>query len=136
VDTRDSFRVYVNNKKEVRFRCFGACNTEWDVYNLIMLRKKYGFTEAQIELARTLGEKDFEVFSGKVDQVSEQQEKPEESETLMEPEVLAPEIIEALERAAEFYIVSMKLGFLDCYATKKLQDYGLTESILLSFLNF
>ena len=38
MDTKDSFRVYVNDKEEVRFHCFGACNAEWDVYHLIMIK--------------------------------------------------------------------------------------------------
>jgi DNA primase len=53
-DTKDSFRVYVNDKNDVRFQCFGACDAEWDVYNLIMLRNKCSFAEAQIRLAKAL----------------------------------------------------------------------------------
>jgi DNA primase len=102
-DTKDSFRVYVNDKNDVRFHCFGSCNTEWDVYNLIMLRKKCSFAEAQLILAKAIDVKDFEMFSGKSDQPPEQADEPDESATLMEPEVLSPEIIELLERAAQFY---------------------------------
>ena len=46
-DTKDSFMVYVNKNDEVRFHCFGACKGDWDIYDLIMLRKKYRFREAQ-----------------------------------------------------------------------------------------
>jgi DNA primase len=42
-DTKDSFMVYVNKEDEVRFHCFGACKGDWDIYDLIMLRKKYRF---------------------------------------------------------------------------------------------
>ncbi len=35
-DTKDSFRVHVNDKKEVRFHCFGECNTEWDIDDIII----------------------------------------------------------------------------------------------------
>lgn len=34
-DTKDSFRVHLNDNQEIRFHCFGACNADWDVYNLI-----------------------------------------------------------------------------------------------------
>ncbi len=45
-DTKDSFRVYVNDKGEVCFHCFGACRAEWDIYDLIMLRFKCPFRDA------------------------------------------------------------------------------------------
>jgi DNA primase len=72
MDAKDSFRIYVNDKNDVRYHCFGACNTEWDVYNLIILRKRCSFAEAQIRLAKALGINDFEMFLGKSDQLSEQ----------------------------------------------------------------
>jgi len=69
-DNKDSFRVYVNGKDEVRFCCFGACRREWDIYELIMIRKKCGFAEAQKRFADFLGVTDF----------TPRQEKPECSE--------------------------------------------------------
>jgi DNA primase len=38
-DTQDRFMAYVNKDDEVRFHCFGACKGDWDIYDLIMLRK-------------------------------------------------------------------------------------------------
>lgn len=58
-DTKDSFRVYVNGKDEVRFRCFGACDCEWDIYDLVMLREKCDFGKAQKRFADFLGVTDF-----------------------------------------------------------------------------
>jgi hypothetical protein len=47
--------VYVNKEDEVRFHCFGACKGDWDIYDLIMLRKKYRFRMAQQVWAAHLG---------------------------------------------------------------------------------
>ena len=46
-DIKDSLMVYVNKKDEVRFHCFGACKGDWDIYDVIMLRKKCRFRQAQ-----------------------------------------------------------------------------------------
>jgi DNA primase len=102
-DTKDSFRVYLKDKEEVRFHCFGACNAEWDVYNLIMLRKGCGFKQAQIELAKVLGVDEFEMFHGKSDSISEKEEEPDEPLNLSEPEELTPELGEVLDRGGQFY---------------------------------
>jgi hypothetical protein len=58
-DTQDRFMVYVNKDDEVRFHCFGACKGDWDIYDLIMLRKKYPFRRAQQVWAAHLGVADF-----------------------------------------------------------------------------
>ena len=56
--------AYVNKKDEVRFHCFGACKGDWDIYDLIMLRKKYRFRKAQQVWAEHLGVKDFSSYEG------------------------------------------------------------------------
>ena len=58
-DSKDSFRVYVNGKDEVRFHCFGACDQEWDIYDLIMITENCCFAEAQKRFANFLGIEDF-----------------------------------------------------------------------------
>ena len=63
-DTKDSFIVYVNKNDEVRFHCFGACKGDWDIYDLIMLRKKYRFKKAQQLWAEHLGVTDFKFDDG------------------------------------------------------------------------
>jgi DNA primase len=93
----------VNDKEEVRFHCFGACNAEWDVYHLIMLRKGSSFKQAQIEPAKVLGVDEFEMFHGKSEPVPEQEQEPDRPLNLSEPEELTPEMIEALDRSAQFY---------------------------------
>jgi len=45
-DTKDSFRVHVNKKDEVRLHCFGACDSDWDIYDVIMLRKRRNFVNS------------------------------------------------------------------------------------------
>ena len=54
-ETKNSFRVYVNGNDEVRFRCFGACDKEWDIYDIIMLKNKCGFRKSQSTWAEHLG---------------------------------------------------------------------------------
>lgn len=104
-DTKDSFRVYVDDNQEIRFHCFGACNADWDVYNLIQIRKGCNFRQAQVELAKALGINKFEVYNGKSQAVPDPEdvEEPDESVEISEPAVLYPEIVEVLEHAANFY---------------------------------
>lgn len=54
-DRRDSFRIYVDGKDKIRFHCFGACNRDWDVYDLVMLKEKCSFPDAQVRFAKFLG---------------------------------------------------------------------------------
>lgn len=56
-DSNDSFRVYVNDKEIVRFHCFGACDADWDVYDIIQKAHNCSFGEAQQVLATYLDEK-------------------------------------------------------------------------------
>lgn len=56
-DSNDSFRVYVNDKGIVRFHCFGACDADWDVYDIIQKAHNCSFGEAQQVLATYLDEK-------------------------------------------------------------------------------
>lgn len=56
-DTKDSFRVYVDGNDVVRFKCFGACQggsddekANWDIYDLIMLRKKMSFSASATDM--------------------------------------------------------------------------------------
>ncbi len=58
-DAKNSFRVYVDGEDEVRFHCLGDCNRGWDIYDLIMLRERCGFIEAQQRFAAFLGVTDF-----------------------------------------------------------------------------
>jgi hypothetical protein len=51
----------VDSKDEVRFHCFGACNTEWDV---IIKVNKCSFREAQDTFAEYMGITDFVPYRG------------------------------------------------------------------------
>ena len=104
-DNKDSFRVYVNGKDEVRFHCFGECKVDWDVYDLIMARKKCSFRQAQQTFSDFLGIKNFIPHKGKSKNIPdfEQIEEPDESIDFAEPEELAPEIIDVLGDVAKFY---------------------------------
>ena len=76
-DTQDNFMVYVNKNDEVRFHCFGACKGDWDIYGMIMLRKKCMFRTAQQVWAEHLGVKIFKSYDGGSSCVLEPGETPE-----------------------------------------------------------
>ncbi len=65
-DTRDSFRIRISKIGEIRFHCFGACNKDWDIYDLIMLKEGCTFRQAQERFAKFLGIKDFEFHRGRI----------------------------------------------------------------------
>ena len=104
-DNKDSFRVYVDGKNEVRFHCFGECKVDWDIYDLIMARNKCSFRQAQQTFSAFLGIKEFIPHTGKSKNIPdfEQIEEPDESIDFAEPEELSPEIIDALGEASIFY---------------------------------
>ena len=103
-ETRDSFRVYVDKKDIVRFHCFGACRGDWDVYDLIMLREKCSFRQAQQVWADYLGVK-IRFHDGKSPIIPEPDEEPEPDDTVefLEPEEPDDEIKATLADAARFY---------------------------------
>ena len=55
LDRKDSFRVYVDGKDEVKFHCHGECKMNWDIYDLIRVRNKCRFQQAQQTFADFLG---------------------------------------------------------------------------------
>ena len=104
-DNKDSFRVYVNGKDEVRFHCFGECKVDWNIYDLIMATNKCSFRQAQQTFSDFLGIKDFIPHKGKSKNIPdfEQIEEPDQSIDFAEPEELSPEIIDVLGEASIFY---------------------------------
>ena len=103
-DTKDSFRVYVNDRGEVRFHCFGACNGEWDIYDIIMLSRKCGFRQAVKEWAEHLGINEYAVDADRpVAPDLENIPEPDDSPGFAQPEELDPEIADALSEASAFY---------------------------------
>ncbi|MCD4764414.1 MAG: toprim domain-containing protein [Desulfobacterales bacterium] len=101
-DSKDSFRVHVNDKKEVRFHCFGACNTEWDIYDIIIKVNKCSFREAQETFAEYMGITDFVPYAG-IDSMPDEKNKPDEPVNFVEPKELDKDVIAALHKAADFY---------------------------------
>ena len=104
-DTEDNLMVYVNKKDEVRFHCFGACNGDWDIYDMIMLRKKCRVRTAQQVWAEHLGVKVFKPFDGGRSCLSEPGEIPEPNVTVVfaEPKKLDEKMVAVLDDAAKFY---------------------------------
>jgi len=103
-DREDSFRVYVNKRGEVRFHCFGECRGDWDIYDIIMRRKKCSFREAQQEFAGYVGEAEFQTYSNQQSPaVDTSDEKPEAVHIITDEIEFAPECIEALNDATDIY---------------------------------
>ena len=104
-DTKDNFMVYVNKKGEVRFHCFGACQGDWDIFDLIMLREKCRFKNAQQVWAEHLGAEEFKFDDGVSPCIPEPDETPEPDDTVVfiEPKKLDEKIVAALDDAAHFY---------------------------------
>ncbi len=104
-DIKADFMAYVDKKKVVRFHCFGACNGDWDVYDLIMLRKNYRFLKARQIWAEHLGVEAFEPCDGDSSRIPEPEDTPEPDDTVafVEPKKLDEKIVAALDDAAGFY---------------------------------
>ncbi|BBO83147.1 hypothetical protein DSCO28_37130 [Desulfosarcina ovata subsp. sediminis] len=104
-DTQEKFMVYVNKEDEVRFHCFGACKGDWDITDLIMLRKKYPFRQAQQVWAEHLGVSDFTFDDGRSACISEPDETPEPDEPVgfVESKQHDQQMVATLGDAASFY---------------------------------
>ena len=105
-DSKNSFMVYVNKDDEVRFHCFGACKGDWDIYDLIMLRKKYRFRAAQKEWADHLGVQNYKPYNGSRSScIPEPDETPAPDDTavFVEPDRLDATIVGVLRDAGDFY---------------------------------
>jgi len=105
LDRKDSFRVYVDGNDEVKFHCFGECNMNWDIYDVIMVSNKCSFQQAQQTFADYLGIEDFKPYLGKSESIPDfdRLKEPDESIEFAEPEKLAPEVVGALRDASVFY---------------------------------
>jgi len=111
-DRKDSLRVYVDGKDEIRFKCFGACQGEsddekanWDIYDLIMVRNKCSFREVQIAFSKYMGIEDFIPYSGTAEHRPTPTEiaEPDEPVNFAEQEELDPKITQVLGEASIFY---------------------------------
>ena len=104
-DIQDNFMLYVNKAGEVRFHCFGACKGDWDIADLIMLRKRYPFRRAQQVWAEHLGVADFTVDDGRSHGIPEPGEtaEPDEPVGFIEPQRPDEKMIAVLGDAASFY---------------------------------
>jgi DNA primase catalytic core len=103
-DRQDSFRVYVNSDNVVRFHCFG-CVRDCDVYEMIQLKHKCSFNEAQLIFADYLGIEDFVFYKrgGSKATIPDKQAVADDPVSFIEPPEPDPEIIAAMEDAANFY---------------------------------
>ena len=104
-DFEERFMVYVNKEDEVRFHCFGACKGDWDIADLIMLRKKYPFRRAQQVWAEHLGVAEFTFDDGRSPCIPEPDEtaEPDEPVGFVEPKQPDEKMVATLDDAASFY---------------------------------
>ena len=104
-DIQENFMLYVNKADEVRFHCFGACKGDWDIVDLIMLRKKYPFRRAQQVWAEHLGVADFTVDDGRSPIIPEPGEtaEPDEPVGFVAPKKLDQPTVAAMDNAVAVY---------------------------------
>lgn len=104
-DTKESFMAYVNRKDELRFHCFGACKGDWDIVDLIMLRKNIPFLPAQKAWVEHLGSANFKFDAGSRPSIPEPDETPEPDEPVVfvKSMKLDPKSDVILEEVADFY---------------------------------
>ena len=104
-DTKDSFRLYVDGNDVVRFHCFGECKGDWDIYDVIMLREKCSFRQAQQIWADYLGLKDVNFYRGESQHIPEPDAEPEPDDSVefLEPAEPDDQIKATLAEAAGFY---------------------------------
>ncbi|HBN26735.1 MAG TPA: hypothetical protein DD405_04615 [Desulfobacteraceae bacterium] len=101
-DNKDSFRVYVNDKDEVRFHCFGACDKEWDVFDLIIQKNNCSFRRAQEILAKALCVSDFIPYN-KANPIPVMEKKPDKPVNFTVRKEVGRKTIWALKSAERFY---------------------------------
>ena len=104
-DTKDSFRLYVDGNDVVRFHCFGACGGDWDIYDVIMLKEKCSFRQAQQLWADYLGLKDVIFHRGQSQSIPEPdaETEPDNAVSFLEPVEPTEQIKSTLAEAATFY---------------------------------
>jgi DNA primase catalytic core len=105
VDRRSSFRVRVDGNGVVRFHCFGACDMDCDIYDLIRMKRRCSFREAQRVLANHFGVEGYEPEAGKRPPEAKTQsvETQDFSVIFAEPKRLNPEALRLMASAAAFY---------------------------------
>ena len=132
-DRNDSFRVYVNRNDEVRFRCFGQCDSDWDVYDLIMRITGCRFTEAQLMFAEALNTKII-LYKDRAQQEPEPIQEPQEPVVEAASREMTDEHRKIMQSAAEFYR-DLLLSNQDKYAKviQFLTRRGLPEDELVRF---
>jgi DNA primase catalytic core len=138
-DNTDSFRIYIDGKDEIRFHCFGACEADWDIYDLIMLKENCTFRQAQAKFATYLGTEDLELH--KVGERSFQASEAEEGEAELDEliveidtEDLTDKHREALRNAVLIYnelLLSRKEKFHK--TIKYLESRGVDEEAIKKF---
>ncbi len=104
-DAKEDFQVYVNKDDEVRFHCFGACKGDWDICDLIVLRKQYRLRKARQVWAEYMGAGEFELDAGGGACIPEPDDTspPDDPVGFVEPMKPDQKNVAALEEAAKFY---------------------------------
>jgi DNA primase catalytic core len=138
-DKSDSFRIYTDGKDDIKFHCFGACEDNWDIYDLIMRKKKCSFQDAQVRFAKFLKIDNIELYKGDkqdLDRQEQEKEREEIEEPVLELDTkgLTDKHREAIQDAAEFYnnlLLTKKDKFEKVF--KYLESRGVDEETIKSF---
>ena len=142
-DKKDSFRVYVDGKDEIRFQCFGECHSNshanWDIYDLTMMKTNCSFSQAQKRFSDFLGIRDFQAYTQRFLNIAEPEQETndefsEEPITEVETEDLTDEHRAVLQESAEFYsnlLLSKKEKFEN--VLKYLNKRGLDDETIEKF---
>jgi DNA primase len=106
-DKEPSFRARVDHKGEVRFRCWGACDRDCDIYELIRIKRKCSLLDAVLDFALFAGVRvdkiKFSIAEPSADEASVETEESEDPVSFLESPEPAPEYITAMTEATGFY---------------------------------
>ena len=138
-DSQDSFRIYIHENSGVRFRCWGACEGDWDIYDLIMRLEKCSFAEAQKRFAAYLDVSIelYRKYNNKEANSIDQQE-PSQPVTQTTSEELTDRHRQVMLDAAQFYQQFLAEGNQSCekalgYLSKRDVDSDTAHRFLIGY---
>ena len=138
-DRTNSFRMYTDGKDDIKFRCFGACEDNWDIYDLIMRKERCSFQKAQVRFAKFLKIDDIQLYKSNKQDL-DKQEQEEEEEEIEEPVLeldthgLTDKHRQIIQEAAEYYnnlLLTEKDRFEKIF--RYLKSKGVDEEIIKRF---
>ncbi len=124
----------MNGKDEIRFHCFGECDGDWDIYDVIMLKDHCNFQQAQEKFTEYLGLEDVEFHRGRYQYHDDESNEQEEPIASLDDEDFTDEHRKVLQESAGFYnhlLLSQKDEFEKVIKYLKKRDVG--ENTILKY---